>query len=192
MRITLLTVLIVAASCNPYDPDLGEGPFRCGTDEPRCPAGYGPVEESATRCTCQEGAAGGGGAEFTCNEDPNEGEDGNESVSDATPTPIGDGPSSWQQADIAVCAVGDVDVFSLQATNGQTITATLIFPPAQGRLTLDLLNSGDQSLAQGELSGSTMTATLVVPATGDYFAKVAGEDGETRNNYTLRLAIANP
>ena len=37
MRAALLAAAALAA-CNSYDPDLGDTPFRCGTDEP--PAWY--------------------------------------------------------------------------------------------------------------------------------------------------------
>ena len=56
MRLLLATLAGLAAcaflACGPYDPDLGEEPFRCGTDEPRCPEGYAPVEETEIRCVC--------------------------------------------------------------------------------------------------------------------------------------------
>jgi hypothetical protein len=190
---TTLPLFLVLISCNPYDPNLGEDPFRCGTNEPRCPEGYGPVQLDDVTCVCQRGApAAGGGGEFICNADPNEDPDGNESLSDSTPTPIGDGPTSWQQANVAVCEAGDVDVYSLTATAGETLTATLTFPTVQGGLTLDVLNSGDQSLAQGALDGSTMRAILQFPANGNYYVRVGGDDPDTRNNYTLRLQIESP
>src|SRR5262245_3003164 len=60
MRICCLPfilLLFTGVSCDPYDPDLGERPFRCGPEEPRCPEGYTPVDVSETSCLCEKDAS---------------------------------------------------------------------------------------------------------------------------------------
>jgi hypothetical protein len=69
---SLLVCAALALACNPYDPDLGDTPFRCGTDEPRCPDGYVAVEESVVRCICERAATApdGGPSDYVCDGDP--------------------------------------------------------------------------------------------------------------------------
>ena len=43
-RVALLALAVLAAGCNPYDPNLGAKPFLCGLTDPRCPEGYTPVD----------------------------------------------------------------------------------------------------------------------------------------------------
>lgn len=101
---TLTTVLatvlatglgLATLACNPYNPSLGDKPFLCGSDEPRCPEGYQAVEESATSCSCQrEGGAVidallTDSAPFVCNVDANEDGAGNDSITTATDTGLG-------------------------------------------------------------------------------------------------------
>ena len=54
-----LCQLLFAFGCNTFDPDLGDEPFRCGAEEPRCPDGY-ECDESTQ--VCFSGEPGGGAA----------------------------------------------------------------------------------------------------------------------------------
>ena len=41
MRVFLYSLAFAAlAACNPYSPDLGQQPFKCGSMSPQCPGGY--------------------------------------------------------------------------------------------------------------------------------------------------------
>jgi hypothetical protein len=47
-------LLILAASCSPYDPSLPSRPFRCGDQEPRCPDGYTCVAQASGPMVCSK------------------------------------------------------------------------------------------------------------------------------------------
>jgi hypothetical protein len=192
VRVTSVALLLaLGGSCDSYSPDLGQDPFRCGTDSPRCPEGYGPVQQDDTSCICQEGAPADDGIAFTCNTDPNEAPDGNESLEDPTTTTIGLGPRLWTATGVSLCEAGDVDVYVFRGNTGQTVAAAVTFDPEIGMLEVAILNTDGQELASGVLEEDTMEATLQIPAMGDYFVEVTGRD-ESVNNYALRLTLTSP
>src|SRR5688500_554686 len=107
MPIALAALLLPA--CDPYDPDLGQTPFRCEPADPanpdakRCPDGYKPIPAPApVGCLCEQPnpdgpdsggvTADAGDGMFSCNTDPNE---PNENIGAATATTIGAGSSNW-------------------------------------------------------------------------------------------------
>ena len=110
--------LSIAASallgaCNTYDPELGETPFRCGLDNPRCPDGYECVTFSASEEICTRigddpgvrpdggNGDGGGGGAFVCNNDSEI--EPNESLSDPTLTGIPQAQSEVRYTTLAIC-----------------------------------------------------------------------------------------
>ena len=48
-----LASLTVSVACDPFNPDLGEAPFRCAEDEPRCPDDYICIEHSVDQKFCE-------------------------------------------------------------------------------------------------------------------------------------------
>lgn len=194
----LVLVSLAALACNPYNPDLGESPFLCGTDEPRCPDGYVAVDLNATTCECkQEGGdfpdapPAGDGAAFSCNDDPNEDGSGNNSIDSPTDTGVGGSTTTFSSDPLAVCPAGDVDVFALEADSGQTITARLLFADSQGALQLELLNDDGSELASGTTISDGLEAAGVADATGRHLVRVRAGSG-VQNNYTLSLELTDP
>ncbi len=53
-------------SCSPFDPNLGDDPFLCGTDSPQCPDGYMPVNQTSVRCVCEKSTSSGGNQTAGC------------------------------------------------------------------------------------------------------------------------------
>lgn len=196
--VVLATTLgLAAVACNPYDPSLGDRPFLCGSDEPRCPDGYEPVEESATSCSCQR--AGGpsvdailtDSAPFECNVDANESGAGNDSVSTPTDTGLGGSTTTFASDPLAICESGDVDVFSLDAESGQTITARVLYGDAQGDLSIEILADDASELATGNPISGGMEAAVEVTNTERHLVRVRAEVGVT-NNYTLSIELTTP
>src|SRR5689334_14352924 len=77
--------LITAAACNPYDPDLGTTPFKCGSTEPKCPSGYDCIND-----VCREAVSvDAPGTSFQCaNDGTVEGASRNDDYMHAFVTPI--------------------------------------------------------------------------------------------------------
>lgn len=189
---------VFALACNPYNPDLGQSPFLCGTDEPRCPDGYVAVDVSATACECQQAGADlvdsvpvGDGAPFSCNDDPNEDGTGNDSIDSPTDTGVGGSTTTFSSDPLALCPAGDIDVFSLEADSGQQVTARLLFEDAQGALELELLNDDGSSLATGTAVVDGLEAAGIADATGRHLVRIQAAAG-VQNNYTLSVEITDP
>jgi hypothetical protein len=203
MRTLLFASLALAAglaACNPYDPNLGDTPFRCEPEDPsdpgkqRCPDGYTPVAEPApVLCVCHrndgtqaDAASAGDGGPFVCNDDPFEGTNGNNNVNFATPTTIGQS-TTWLASDVSICPDGnDLDLYSMSVNMaGRTITATVYFTEADGALTVDILNSAGTVQATGVDQIDQAQAVFTTLSSGTYYARVSG----ARNNYDLRLQL---
>ena len=198
-RVLVFSLAAALAACNPYNPDLGATPFRCGTSEPRCPDGYGAVDvPPPVLCECRKGeedtSDGGSGADssmfFMC-DDPDEGGTHNEDTATATMTSIGAVQSSYMAPDQSICPQGDVDVFRMSLTTaGKMIVATVTFDTSHGMLQLDILNSAGMMLATGTLTGNQLRAIYQVPSAGTYYFRVKAGAG-TRNNYAANVTITN-
>ena len=101
-----VATLAALGACNPYDPDLGDSPFRCGTSDPKCPDGYECMVYSDTLQLCERGAdtsspdARIDGSGLTCNDDSSV--EPNDDINTAWTTPIPSRPSSRIGAQSAV------------------------------------------------------------------------------------------
>jgi hypothetical protein len=188
-RLVLAAVLV--AACNPYDPDLGDKPFLCGTDPPRCPDGYTAVDLTFTRCECQRNATAGDAAVYLCDGDPNE---PNETPSKPTETKI-DGLNTVYNSDkTSICPGSDVDVYKLLAPVGGTlITVDVAFDTMRQPPEVDILDRDGASLGPGHDTHAVghVVATTTAPAnSGPFYAQVKGTGQEV--NYTVRITILPP
>jgi hypothetical protein len=179
-------LLAALAACSTYDPNLGAAPFLCGTDEPRCPDGYTPVDVSVIRCECHRGTLPPDAPDFyPCNGDTAE---PNESISMATPTHIGLNDTDFFP-NLAICPPTDVDVFSLSVLEPSTLVkATVTFDVARDPPAIDFLDSGGVSLKPAVASPQpgVLVATYTAAIAGTYYVRTsAGQDV----NYGLRLDI---
>ena len=193
----LILCSFAALACNPYNPDLGQSPFLCGTDEPRCPEGYVAVDVSATSCECKADgvetpdALLTDGAAFSCNDDPNEAGGGNDTAESSTDTGVGGITTTFSADLLSLCPAGDVDFFSLDADSGQTITVRLLFEDSQGALELGILGDDEGSLATGTATLDGLEATATADATGRHLIRV-GAPVSVQNNYSLSVEITDP
>jgi hypothetical protein len=110
-------MLLVA--CSPYNPDLGQAPFKCGASEPKCPDDYECVPDpSSAQGVCKAesaspgadgGVIGSDGGNVTCNDDAEI--EPNNSTTDPTIIPIPDFGDTYQLINLAICPQADIDVF---------------------------------------------------------------------------------
>lgn len=205
MRLSTTIVLAAAAAatigCNAYDPDLGERPFRCGTEEPRCPDGYECTEFTPTEALCERtsgsapadgGSAAGDGRPFSCNNDSEL--EPNNALNMATITPIPTQASEYRLVGLAICPDTDVDVFrfSIDVT-GKNVRADLTYQSSVGELLLDILNSTGTSIRQGTpAGGNTELLRAEVPnmPSGTYYVQVRAPAG-IQNNYSIEIVTTS-
>jgi hypothetical protein len=185
---TILTAALFAA-CNPYDPDLGQKPYRCGTSEPKCPDGYEAVDVGPPNiCECVlDGDTGGDTPDAAggCAADPGE---PNDSPASATATPIGAGATTAEFNNKSICTITDVDTYAFSsATANQMMTATLTFSPQVGQLFVKIIDSQGILLGMGTMQGSNMIATATLPTQGTYYVQVGSTNGT--NTYGLSMAL---
>jgi len=197
---TLLFAALAAASsgCNSYDPDLGDRPFRCGSDSPRCPDGYECMEYSPSEQVCERTAGGAtpdGGANgagdarpFVCNNDSEL--EPNNALNMATLTPIPNQSDDYRLVGLAICPDTDVDVFrfSIDVT-GKNARADLTYQSSTGELLLDILNSTGISIRQGTPAGGNadlLRAEVPNMPSGIYYVQVRAPAG-IQNNYSIEI-----
>jgi hypothetical protein len=195
--------MLAVAACDPYDPDLGSTPFRCGTEEPRCPDGYMCMEYSPSQQICEAGEdslvdAGPQAADagpFVCNNDSEI--EPNENINTASATPIPDIQDFYNLANLAICPDTDIDVFRFRvAQTGKNATVDLMHQSARGLLQVDILNATGTSIAAGSpVMGDNdhiRAAINNLPA-GIYYVQVQASAATVQNNYeTLDIATTGP
>jgi len=192
MRITLLLApFLLAAACNPYDPDLGETPFRCGPDD-SCPSGYECVDQVCQRPGADPGdddqEPGPDASEFTCNDDSQVENPPNDDIEHATTTRIPSFQMTDSYGQLAICPDTDKDLFRFGVNVANvnvraTVTATL----ADGDLQLQILNNAGAVIANGTALTSTELQVVVNNlAISNYFVQVTGKNG-SRNNYEIEI-----
>jgi hypothetical protein len=207
MRASIALPFLAAAAlaaCNSYNPDLGAVPFRCGTDEPRCPLGYTCVSYSGDEELCEktgsegdgDGADAGpqpdGGGGFTCADD---GElEPNNAIAEATNTFIPTQHDTYKLVSLSVCPDTDVDVFRFEVdVSGKNLRADLTYQAARGQLILEVLNEGAEVIRTGAaVPGMADLVRAEVPnmPQGTYFVQLRAPAG-IENNYTIEIALSD-
>ncbi len=190
----------LAAGCNTYNPDLGSVPFRCGTDEPRCPLGYTCVTYSEEEALCEKtggdevadaGQQPDGGGGFSCADD---GElEPNDSREEPTDTRIPDLHDDYKLVSLSICPDTDVDVFLFMVDiSGKNLRADLSYMSARGQLVLEVLNdAGDVIKTGAAVAGMADLVRAEVPnmPQGSYYVQVRAPAG-IENNYTIEILLS--
>jgi hypothetical protein len=199
--LVLASLAAAAGACNSYDPDLGAVPFRCGTDEPRCPIGYTCVSYSGDEELCEKTADetpdGGGsddidsGGGFTCADD---GElEPNNNMGEPTDTFIPEPNDTYKLVSLSICPDTDQDFFLFKAdVPNKNLRADLTYQAARGQLILEVLNEGGQVIKTGEaVDGMPDLVRGEIPnlAIGTYFVVVRAP-ADIENNYTIEISLS--
>lgn len=190
-------VLVAVAACNPYDPDLGDVPFKCGASEPFCPEGYSCMEYSDTNRLCERDDGGGGDVDapsstFQCANDASI--EPNNEVQSAFVTPIPSMPS-YSLIGLAICPAGDKDHYRFDINvNGLNFEAQVSGVANRTPLSLKVLTNQGQLVASGaSVAGTPSVVRIEVPnrlAVGTYIVQVESPD-LTENNYDLTLKVCS-
>ena len=183
------------AACNPYDPDLGNAPFECGSSEPRCPEGYTCHEYSDMNQVCEKQQADdidAPGGNFQCANDSSI--EPNNDVMTAFVTPIPSMPS-YSLVGLSVCPTGDRDHYRFDINvNGLNFEATVSGVANRTPLSLNVLTSAGAAVASGApVTGTPQVVRVEIPnrlAIGSYIVQVQSPD-TTENNYDLTLKVCS-
>ncbi|MEM9490300.1 MAG: hypothetical protein AAGC55_14235, partial [Myxococcota bacterium] len=199
-------VAALAAGCNPYNPELGDQPFQCGTVDPTCPEGYRCVERSEEVRVCvQDGLPDPPPIDaapveidaptFLCaNDDSLLGP--NNDINNPTGTPIPDLVDEYELVGLGICPnTNDVDVFQFRLDGIKNIQVDIEFLAERGTLALDILNSSGVPLAQGVPVGgdqSRLRATVASANAGFHYARVQAATLGVVNNYQISIVTSVP
>lgn len=203
-RILPVAVAALLCACSPYSPNLGDRPFRCGTDEPRCPDGYECVEVTPTDNFCERNAATGGadagidGAvladarPFQCNDDSEI--EPNDTTTQATTTPIPAISDSYSLVGLAICPDTDLDLFRFGVdVTGKNVQVDITYTSQQGQLVLNILNSVGTPIATGnQQTAALLRAELANAPAGTYFVSVGAAGPGIENNYNIDITTSGP
>jgi hypothetical protein len=201
---SLAFVLLSAAACSPYAPDLGPAPFLCsGSGAPLCPDGYscqtadgGSASGSDGYCVKMGATVPVDAAIIHCADDhtlePNDTKD------EAWPMPVDTPKKNFPLTNLAICPAGDKDNYSIQiTTTGENIEMLVDFDTDGAALQGAILNAGGTAVANAmPIQGSPghLRAYLANAPIGTYYSQVFGPaDGSlTMNNYNLTINITGP
>jgi len=196
MRLSLLLLSTgLLAAC--YSPDLGDTPFRCGTDDPKCPDGYTCHVYSPSEQICERGSGGadanGGsdGSNLNCNDDSSI--EPNDTTANAWVSPIPSTMSSVSLVQLAICPSTDKDLFRFGVeVNGKNMKATVTTDVASGPLLLQVLNGAGATIANGTATSQTQIVVAVNNlAIGSYYVSVAANGEGVENNYTIDIVTCD-
>ena len=191
--VSTLCAALLAAGCDPSDPELGDQPYRCGTEEPKCPQGYVCVErfDREQYCYREDSATRDGGitspdaAPFTCADDSST--EPNEEIDSAQPVLMVESGRLFDIAGLAICPTSDVDVIRF---DGISVTVDLRFLASRGALLLDIVDDtgdllSDSVIVDGDLGHLRAQVPSTRSITG--YARVRAATSGIRNNYTIRF-----
>jgi hypothetical protein len=186
-------LLLGLVACNPYNPDLGDVPFRCGTDEPRCPDGYVPVQVSTPICECHRQAlTADAGGDYFCNFDPSDTEAfRNDTAAHAAIVDVETNPVI-NIVDRAICPRGDEDHYGFNAPRvGTRILMRVSYDRTRLAPGLDITNQDGASLgpARAEPQLGVVTAEHTTTFPGVYVLKIIAAE---ELNYSLRIEVTPP
>ena len=184
MRVLLTFAPIAAlAACNPYNPDLGPTPFRCGNSDPVCPSGY----------TCNAGLCeeeDGGGPDGNTNTDagcadPAERPVPNDMISTATNGAVFDQLPMIMFEGLSLCPNMDVDYFHLNQPNNcggagpacPNLRVTANFEDLAVPPTVVIQNATGTTIAPGGSTGNPgeVRAVLANVPQGQYYVRVTAQ-----------------
>jgi hypothetical protein len=196
----LATVLFVAAvafgaaiNCSPYEPDLGDVPYKCAAVEPFCPEGYS-CDLSTNNCVSPNGVQPDTGSSgFQCLDDSGFGE--NDMISGAFQTPVASQQATMSIAS-AVCPEGDKDHYKIDITQANSNLEVVTFWDSGMPVNVSILNAGGSSIGNGSPTSIDDMGTakdgmrICVPnlPIGTYYAS-AFAASSIKNNYHLTIKI---
>jgi hypothetical protein len=188
--LSLLAAAVIAVACDPFNPDLGDTPYRCATSEPKCPDGYEAVDvPQPILCECRLPGTDGNQPDASTMDCSDDGSEPNDLIQNARMTPIGTGSQTAQFPNQAICSVSDVDTYRLMSSQpNQKLTATLQFNMSIGQLNISVLDgNGTRIEMEPMVMGNMLVLKVPLVTQGAYFVRVGSSAGT--NTYGLSLLV---
>ncbi len=188
-----MLIFLFAAGCSSYDPKLGDSPFLCGADEPRCPEGYTCGGGSPAVCLAKGITIDSGTTNNQCADDSNfEGPTRNDDIQHAFQTPVATQRMSMTIGPAAICPEGDRDTYAVQITVEKQNLETITTWDAGMPVSVSILNAGGMSLADSMAMGDkSMRAYVPNLPMGTYFVQTYAATG-VKNNYSVAINVTGP
>ncbi len=208
MRISIgfCAVVLAVGACSSYSPSLPEAPFLCGSAAPLCPDGFTCQTEAVTGrmvCVTPNGTIPDSGMSGMCADDSNL--EPNNDTSHAYPTTIDDSRTMLKFSGLAICPMGDIDMYSVTLTKGTTgppatnesIEAIVTYQASGAPLQVSILNGGGSPVVNGAPvmgMSDTIRAYLAMAPNGQYYVSVFGPNmgAVQTNNYELTINVTGP
>ena len=194
MRTFILSTLVALAACSPYSPDLGNQPFKCGTEEPICPDGYACMMTAPNDMRCvsiDQGAMPDSNTTgFPCADDSSlEGSSRNDTPANAYQTPVDTQRSDLTLAGLAICPEGDKDNYAVTLSGPNKGLEVVVTWDSGQPISMSLLNAGGASIVNGTANGEkSLRACAANLPMGTYYGSVFAT-GMTKNNYRLAIKV---
>lgn len=179
------------AACNPYSPDLGQTPFKCGAMSPQCPGGYECVAGFCEDTGGDTPDGHTGPPDGSCGDlaEPNN------MINAAYPSPVwAGGLDHIQYEGLTLCPAMDGDYFSIiqpvtcgAAPACPNLSVLAEFEDTGNPPTVAILNSTGTVVAPGGSTGTAgqVKAILNNVAQGTYYARITSSS--TLSHYLLTI-----
>jgi hypothetical protein len=199
MRTLALALLLAASSlaaCSPYDPNLGDRPFKCGVNDPQCPDGYS-CQGTGSNAVCVSDNLGDAGthpdaSHVKCGTDTSL--EPNDDIQHAVQTPVRNSQTDYKLAQLAICPSTDIDIYGFTTTAlGQNVRITLTYDPTQGALKMLLLNAQGVMVDTAKVDGNNLV--IAIPpdlsslSVDQWYVQVAASAANVENNYDLDISV---
>jgi hypothetical protein len=192
---------LMLVACSPFDPDLGNAPYLCAGQEPRCPEIYSCLEDGAGRAVCvqmggmlpdagPDGPPGG----FQCA--PDGMLEPNNAIDEAYQTDVGINAPTRAFGPISLCPEGDRDHYQINLTAANKGIEVITRWETGMPVTCAILNQAGTSVnnctAMGLNARRACAANLTTPGSPNaVFYAVAFSTENHRNNYKIEMRVVD-
>ena len=184
----------VAANCSPFNPELGNAPYKCALSEPRCPDGYtcmegDPIDPNTHVCVSEGGLAPDAGSSgFQCLDDSGFGM--NDTISGAFQTPVAGTMMSMSVAS-SICPETDKDHYSVNVTVAGSNLEVITSWESGNPVNVSILNASGTSIGNGTPMGDKAFRKCIpnLPIATYYVSAFAAST--VKNNYRLSIKIVD-
>jgi hypothetical protein len=193
----LLAACLVAAAlagCTPYDPDLGNTPYLCAAQEPRCPDHYECVDTSARPvCVLAGSLPPDAGIDapsgFQCAMDGML--EPNDALNQAYQTDVGPGAPQRVFGPLSICPEGDKDHFQINITTANRGIEVITRWDSGMPISSSILNGAGIAIANGSPLGSNAIRACATNLPTGIFYAIALSPKSLQNNYRIELRIVD-
>lgn len=189
------------AACTPFNPELGNAPYLCASQEPRCPESYLCLDDGAGTAVCVQpgGMAPDAGPDgppggFECA--PDGMLEPNNAIAEAYQTDVGINSPSRAFGPISLCPEGDRDHYQINLTAANKGIEVITRWETGMPVSCSILNQAgtpvNNCTAMGTNARRACAANLTTPGspTGIFYAQVFSPMNH-RNNYKVEMRVVD-